>query len=384
MPRETDTPDRSTLSLPELDPLLNSILAQNMSRWAAVYFASAPENREQAVLQLLRQLEAEDAVREDVAHSPAFIRERESAPEASSDSQGEDAQLPSLDCQACGQENPADNNFCSMCGALLENQPASGQRIQEVPQAEAVASLENQPSNFSRPAPAIPELAITEPAITPRESSRMPTYHEVRSSNHAPRFGRYSEPASNPYRVYILAAVAILAPALLLIAWRGRQTTPASSPAAAQVPPAIPSTVTEQPATLAPTPSTPDRTASRPEPPDETTYSQGAPAISSRVAEKLSDKAAPANGSEELAIGLSFLNSAGGKQRNSEEAVAWLWKAVAKRNADATLRLSDLYLKGDGVAKNCDQARVLLDAAASRGISGAAERLRHLQSFGCE
>jgi len=64
--------------------------------------------------------------------------------------------------------------------------------------------------------------------------------------------------------------------------------------------------------------------------------------------------------------------------------VDWLWKAVAKRNAEATLLLSDIFLRGDGVSKNCDQARVLLDAAASNGNKGAAERLRHLQAFGCE
>ena len=351
-----------------------------MSRWAAVYFASAPENREQAVLELLRQLQAEDAMREESTNSPAFIAGHDPAPEASSDSQMAEAQLHSVDCQACGQENPADNNFCSMCGALLATQaPASGQRSEDVPQAEPVLSIENQHSYLSRPT-----QAIDERAIPPRESSRVPPDHKFRSSNHTLHFGRYSEPASHSYRAYIGAALAILAPALIFAAWRGRQATSESSPVATQAPPTMPSTITEQPATPAPTPSTPARTASRPEPPDQTTSSRNAPVIASRGAEKVGDKTVPASGSEELAIALSFLNGTGGKQRNSEEAMQWLWKAVAKRNTDATLRLSDLYLKGDGVAKNCDQARVLLDAAASRGISGAAERLRHLQAFGCE
>jgi TPR repeat protein len=88
------------------------------------------------------------------------------------------------------------------------------------------------------------------------------------------------------------------------------------------------------------------------------------------------------NGSEELAIARRYLNATDG-QRNSAEAVDWLWKAVAKRNAEATLLLSDVFLKGVGVPQNCDQARVLLDAAASRGSKDAAERLRHLQAFGC-
>jgi len=64
--------------------------------------------------------------------------------------------------------------------------------------------------------------------------------------------------------------------------------------------------------------------------------------------------------------------------------VGWLWKAVAKQNPAATLMLSDLYLRGEGVPKNCDQARLLLDAAARKGQQAAAERLRNLQSYGCQ
>jgi TPR repeat protein len=57
---------------------------------------------------------------------------------------------------------------------------------------------------------------------------------------------------------------------------------------------------------------------------------------------------------------------------------------VGKGNPAATLALSDLYLRGDGVPKSCDQARLLLDAAARKGARTAAERLRNLQAFGCE
>ncbi|MGA8340362.1 MAG: hypothetical protein WB781_00345, partial [Candidatus Sulfotelmatobacter sp.] len=48
----------STLTPPELNPLLNPLLAQNMGRWAQVYFTSPPEKREQAVQELVRELEA--------------------------------------------------------------------------------------------------------------------------------------------------------------------------------------------------------------------------------------------------------------------------------------------------------------------------------------
>ena len=78
-----------------------------------------------------------------------------------------------------------------------------------------------------------------------------------------------------------------------------------------------------------------------------------------------------------------YLNAGPGTMRDSREASAWLWKAVAKQNLTATMLLSDLYLRGDGVTKSCDQARLLLDAAARKGGTAAAQRLRNLQAFGC-
>jgi len=56
---------------------------------------------------------------------------------------------------------------------------------------------------------------------------------------------------------------------------------------------------------------------------------------------------------------------------------------VGKGNVAATISLSVLYLRGDGVTKSCDQARLLLDAAARKGGRAAGERLRNLQAFGC-
>ena len=89
------------------------------------------------------------------------------------------------------------------------------------------------------------------------------------------------------------------------------------------------------------------------------------------------------SGSEELATAEKYLNASPGKARDSQQAASWLWKAVAKKNLTATLLLSDLYLQGDGVTKSCDQARLLLDAAARKGGTAAAERLRNLSAFGC-
>jgi localization factor PodJL len=90
------------------------------------------------------------------------------------------------------------------------------------------------------------------------------------------------------------------------------------------------------------------------------------------------------NGSEELTIAESYLNGTQGRASDNAEAAKWLWRSVAKQNSSAALMLSDLYLKGTGVAKNCDQARMLLDIATRKGAAGAANRLRNLQAFGCQ
>jgi TPR repeat protein len=69
--------------------------------------------------------------------------------------------------------------------------------------------------------------------------------------------------------------------------------------------------------------------------------------------------------------------------RDPAEAAKLLWKAVSKQNATAAVLLSDLYLRGDGVPRSCDQARLLLVAAAKRGSPLAAQQLRNLESHGC-
>src|SRR5580698_215746 len=52
VPERADKFDADTLN-----PLLNPLLASHMGRWAEVYFTNPPEKREQAVSDLLRELE---------------------------------------------------------------------------------------------------------------------------------------------------------------------------------------------------------------------------------------------------------------------------------------------------------------------------------------
>lgn len=75
------------------------------------------------------------------------------------------------------------------------------------------------------------------------------------------------------------------------------------------------------------------------------------------------------------------------RHRSSETelavAVRLLWVAVEKGNADAEVALAELYWNGKGVARNCDQARILLTAAARKGSAEAHKRLEKLMQEGC-
>jgi hypothetical protein len=220
--------------------------------------------------------------------------------------------------------------------------------------------------------------------------------------------------SSGSYRIYVGIVLAMIIGALAYMAWRSAQASqnsqgaPLAPPITSKEPEPsapVPSTATSAPTPSTPTPSAPAKTdtpdSTQPagnqvvpapvtaKPVDEASSNanNSAPSLPHGISRP--EKAAAAevsggSGGEELALAQRYLNGTNGQGRNSAEAAKWLWKAIAKHNAEATLLLSDLYLRGDGVSKNCDQARVLLDTAALRGVKDAGQRLRHLQAFGCQ
>lgn len=60
-----------------------------------------------------------------------------------------------------------------------------------------------------------------------------------------------------------------------------------------------------------------------------------------------------------------------------------LWAAVSQGNTAAEVTLARRYLVGEGVEKNCDQARVLFVAAAKKGRADAVQKLVQLDREGC-
>jgi PilZ domain len=70
--------------------------------------------------------------------------------------------------------------------------------------------------------------------------------------------------------------------------------------------------------------------------------------------------------------------------KNGRSALArQLWSAVGAGDSSAEVELARLYLMGDGVPRNCEQARVLLRAASKKGNREAMQQLRKIKITGC-
>ncbi len=73
------------------------------------------------------------------------------------------------------------------------------------------------------------------------------------------------------------------------------------------------------------------------------------------------------------------------KAKNASDAAAsaaWLWKATAKGNPEAPVQLADMYIKGNGVPRSCEQAVVLLKTAAEKENALARNRLASMYATG--
>jgi hypothetical protein len=419
----------------ELNPLLNPLLAAHMGRWAEVYFTSPPEKRPQAVSDLVRELAGTST---PASVSPQRDGEKRvwsnAAEEVSSPSAPKAMEQPTVICESCGHENSARQRFCGMCGtplpSLSEESPQTF--IAEVEQPAAASWDEREAlSDQSRESDQTRErdlqvAAASAPAVEyqpargeyPQTVGNPPwPPREQRAAEFSVLSDYESEPARHPYRIYVGVVVAILLGLLVYKTWQSNTPVRTGEVAPTAIPEASPAAKSEPPAaaeTPAPTPTQPSAKATNtpapvapaaPAAPNES-RAGAQPEVARSAAPRISDRRVPAtgianhpaphaiapsptssvsgqSGSEELAAAEKYLNTGSGTARNTQQAVPWLWKAVAKQNLTATLLLSDLYLRGDGVSKSCDQARLLLDAAARKGATAAADRLRNLRAFGC-
>jgi hypothetical protein len=283
--------------------------------------------------------------------------------------------------------------------------PTADRRLENSPEDEATPYMEEQESHYiSR------EHDVYEPRLNTNELS---LFQSGRDIDYDDDDVILSTPRAGGIRIIVGLVLAIVIGSLAYMAWRSSQQISQSHleqsapPVAAEAAPAEPAPAESAPPNAAktttgdPTPPVPaEKQTARPVP---TLIKDVAKPVHNEPATK-ADNTAPTlphgisrppngnpteassakGGGEELAIAQGYLNGTNGQGRNSAEAAKWLWKAIAKHNAEASLLLSDLYMKGEGVSKNCDQARVLLDAAALQGVKDAGTRLRHLQAFGCQ
>lgn len=425
MPGQDDRSSGSrTLPSAELNPLLNPLLGENMGRWAEVYFTSPPEKREQAVLELLRELEANKSRRDQDEESPVRASDLALA-------QTTVKTVPLTRCEACGGDNPVSHKYCGLCGAGLGDarddsifgglHSTRAAEERSVEEDESVAFVPHEHRREERQETQYDEENRNDPYPEPRDFRRpfpgngLSLFQTSTDSGPDEGMEWVDEAESPPYRYYIGAALAVIILVLGYMAWRGAQGSQNSHEASAPPPAATSDSVpTPTPAKAAVEPPSPtaapapvSNEPTHTSPPVETAKNSGESALkssrqqtaqsapnaaarSSVPAEQFSNlptqpaQSSAGNGGEELAIAERYLNGTGGQGRDTTEAAKWLWKSVAKHNGQATVLLSDLYLKGSGVSKNCDQARVLLDSAARKGIAGAGERLRNLPAFGCE
>jgi hypothetical protein len=361
------TSEADQLPKSELNPLINPVLGRNLGRWAQVYFTTAPEKREQAVLELLHELEN---VTPDVAPTSAAPSRPESGErtfKADKRRANEPANEKEVACRSCGFRNPAFNLFCGQCGLRLGDHDlgifaaeTSGDPMPMFPMAGQPRILEADDVQWLR------DKSLTILEDSPSAGSRVAKSLLVMVFIGLGVFA-YLRWSAQPRQVQL--------PVPAHNATSGPSTPPPGSSqvagrSSAQALSSEPKRVL-QPASL----------AEKQE--DAKASSKQHLQTNSDVQPTSVDAAGDAGtGAQELKLGQRFLDGKTGT-RDTSEAAKFLWKAVGKQNASAALLLSDLYMRGDGVSKNCDQARLLLIAAAKRGSSQATEQLRRLQASGC-
>lgn len=394
MPHPTNKFDAETLPDPELNPLLNPLLAAHMGRWAEVYFTSPPEKRSQAVSELLRELEnASPSEGGPIRVTNDESRQEETEIEARQPPQPSLAAAPVCTCNACAHDNPVGQKFCGMCGAPLQfSQLVNLPQYAETPPSSEASWREPEPPAGVNSVEHEGEPIVVSTVAAGSHDALEPAWLPERDFS---QFDVAPEPLTYRYRIYVGAVLAILLAVLVYMAWRGTaalsggaQSAPSRAvPATPPAPAAPPQRANGGPNALPATapPATPIHIQTKPaaRSGDESADAASPPPVVP-VATGSSVVAAGQSGAEELATAQKYLSGNSGASGDSSEAAQWLWKAVAKGNVAATIALSDLYLRGDGVPKNCDQARLLLDAAARKGGRAAAERLRNLRAFGCQ
>lgn len=345
----------------ELNPLTNPALERNLSRWADVYFSSPPGKRDEAINKLLQEIRSETfetLKAESLKAEPARREEPPQTPE----SQG-------VICPTCRHSNPREHKFCRECGGKLNAIPQDWRNN----------------LNFTATRFAEPYAARSGNDVQWLRDRSLGTFYGAEASRRGLKYAVGG---------LVIAALAGFA----YLQWGPQLKNGLASPATTAAPRVTarePSLQVENSPAAAP--AQPILPVSKP--PEvqpgvvsmNTNPQKAAPAAVQPAVQRSSilpatppqASAAGDSGAVDLRLAQRYLQGSMGT-RDSTEAAKLLWQAVRKQNLTASVLLSDLYLRGDGVPKSCDQARLLLVAASRRGAPQAAEQLRRLQSLGCQ
>ncbi len=165
---------------------------------------------------------------------------------------------------------------------------------------------------------------------------------------------------------------------------------PAEAPVVSTVKPSEPpataakSTPTEPPAKAPPQPQAakpaPAESVAKSTPPAKPSASGSA--APTRAASADAKAGAPPVEADPSLSGGSFELQKGIAAGPTELGRMWLWKAMGKGNGEAPVLLADMYAQGQGVPKDCEQAMLLLNAAAKKANPRARSKLGSMYATG--
>ena len=434
--REPESPRGSASpALPNarLNPLLNPLLAKQLGRWAHIYYTASVDKREAAIEKLVCELEAEEA-------SLAGTDSSSGAREASQ-------QGPAVP-RIVGPVLVAQPTEVAPLGPPVVEIPKPERPMSEQPGLEhpTVESrvTEHQHSEPESVRPLWPRPQTVEPApetvpeswqellrrtgnapssVPLQDRWRMPSVRETELPPESRTDGSYVSRDAVPYahsfddllakseQIQMLQPPArswrrpLIAVVVLAVLggglWRiqSRRFNTGAEQARKPQAPALQQPTVPQPPAPPPVVAPPAATASS---------QQTSPLPAARATTPKAPNMSPGNNSPSFAHGPSpqtpptadatlpsdldleaGMRALQGPQRNSAEAARHLWQSVKNKNSSALIPLAGLYAKGDGVTKDCDQAKILLDAATRQSKSHAqflrVEMTRaDLRSSGCE
>jgi hypothetical protein len=272
------------------------------------------------------------------------------------------------------------------------------------------------PGNEASPRRAADDSDRVSPNFSPRETANpgfaMPMDEPQRATSEWDREFRYPGLSSRFFPGFVTGVVVTAIALVVLFFFYGNSADAVRdqfrqsarlSPTQQMAPPVIPAAPTPPPTVTSPpsatgvtaSPETSVLTPSAPLPNsgDNSGANATIPTAGVQKSQTQSDNQKPgissnsppkavAAGDDNLALAQRYLATMPGPE-GREKATQYLWLAVEKGNLKAEITLADLYARGDGVTKNCVQARVLLRAAAEKGSAEASNQLAHIIRTGC-